>query len=75
MEISGKQLSPGNVKNPMFVICNSLFGSLSQDSYVIEEGKLSRQLLTLHSSQNEPDINHPDVLSRLKYFILSFSIY
>ncbi|MCB0033136.1 MAG: hypothetical protein KDE51_03870 [Anaerolineales bacterium] len=62
---SGKTLTPDQVSNPLILLANYFFDSIPQDSFVIEEGELQENLLTLYSSQPEPDLNDPTIWERL----------
>ena len=63
---SGETLSPDSVQNPVILIANYFFDSIPQDSFVIEDGLLCQNLLTLSSSQPEPDLADPTIWERLR---------
>ncbi|MEZ4591378.1 MAG: SAM-dependent methyltransferase [Chloroflexota bacterium] len=52
--------------NPVILIANYFFDSIPQDSFVIEDGLLCQNLLTLTSSQPEPDLADPTLWDRLE---------
>lgn len=62
---SGETLIPDKIQNPVVLIANYFFDSIPQDSFVIEEGQLCQNLLTLSSSQPEPDLADPTIWDRL----------
>ncbi len=62
---SGETLDPNRVRNPIILIANYFFDSIPQDSFVIEDGQLCQNLLTLSSSQPEPDLADPAIWDRL----------
>ncbi len=65
--IHAKQtLSPETVINPIILIANYFFDSIPQDSFAIEDGQLCENLLTIYSSQPEPDLADPLIWQRLK---------
>ncbi len=59
-------LAPNHVQNPLILIANYFFDSIPQDSFVIEDGQLCQNLLTLTSSQPEPDLSDPTIWDRLE---------
>ncbi|MCP4422071.1 MAG: hypothetical protein GY805_36120 [Chloroflexi bacterium] len=63
---SDEVLTPDKMQNPIVLIANYFFDSIPQDSFVIEEGHLCQNLLTLSSSQSEPDLADPIIWERLK---------
>ncbi len=58
-------LDPNQIRQPLILIANYFFDSIPQDSFVIEEGQLCQNLLTLISSQPEPDLDDPAIWERL----------
>ncbi|MCP5115952.1 MAG: hypothetical protein GY953_34420, partial [bacterium] len=64
---SGDTLAPGAVRNPMAVVANYFFDCLPQDVFHFRDGRMFECLLTLASSQKEPDSNDPEILGRLEY--------
>ena len=58
-------LDPSKLRNPSVLIANYFFDSIPQDSFVIEEGQLHENLLTLYSTQPEPDLADPTLWDRL----------
>lgn len=63
---SQKILTPENVRNPIILFANYFFDSIPQDSFVLEDGLLCENLLTLRSSQPEPDLGDPAIWERLE---------
>ena len=63
---SEETLSPETVHNPLILLANYFFDSIPQDSFRIEEGELQENLLTLYSSQPEPDLEDPTIWERLE---------
>ena len=61
----GAVLAPGRVMNPLVVIANYCFDGLPADAFRIEQGQLYESLVTLASSQPEPDVADPDMLPRV----------
>ncbi len=59
-------LTPDQLQNPLILIANYFFDSIPQDSFVIEDGQLCQNLLTLTSSQPEPDLSDPTIWDRLE---------
>ncbi len=59
-------LTPDLLQNPLILIANYFFDSIPQDSFVIEDGQLCENLLTLYSSQPEPDLTDPTIWNRLE---------
>ena len=62
---SGQTLTPDQMQNPVVLIANYFFDSIPQDSFVVEEEQLCQNLLTLTSSQPEPDLADPAIWDRL----------
>ena len=62
---SGQLFAPDTVQNPVVLIANYFFDSIPQDSFVIEDGLLCQNLLTLTSSQPEPSLTDPTIWDRL----------
>ncbi len=62
---SGTVLAPGAVINPPIVIANYVFDGIPQDSFDIHEGRLYENLITLTSTQPEPDLGAPDLIGRV----------
>ena len=63
---SGETFTPETVQNPVVLIANYFFDSIPQDSFVLEDGQLCQNLLTLSSSQPEPDLADPTIWQRLE---------
>jgi hypothetical protein len=58
-------LTPSRVQNPFILIANYFFDSIPQDSFTIEDGQLCENLLTVYSTQPEPDLTDPAIWNRL----------
>ncbi|WP_420644498.1 SAM-dependent methyltransferase [Candidatus Leptofilum sp.] len=66
LQISNQTLTPEAVSNPLILIANYFFDSVPQDSFVIEDGLLCQNLLTLTSRQPEPDLVDASLWDRLE---------
>lgn len=66
LQLANQALTPANTTNPVILIANYFFDSIPQDSFVIEDGLLCQNLLTLTSSQPEPDFADPTLWDRLE---------
>ncbi|MCB0007725.1 MAG: SAM-dependent methyltransferase [Anaerolineales bacterium] len=66
LQLSGQTLTPEQAANPIAVIANYVFDSVPQDLFRIENGKLYERLSTIHSSQPEPDLTDPELISRIE---------
>ena len=66
LQIANQILTPENTTNPVILIANYFFDSIPQDSFVIEDGLLCQNLLTLSSSQPEPDLTDATLWDRLE---------
>jgi hypothetical protein len=66
LQHSGQTFLPQNVSNPLILIANYFFDSIPQDSFVIEEDMLCQNLLTLSSSQPEPNLADSELWERLQ---------
>lgn len=62
---SGETLTADKITNPLILLANYFFDSIPQDSFVIKGGELHENLLTLYSSQPEPDLSDPTIWERL----------
>ncbi len=58
-------ITPDN-GNPIILIANYFFDSIPQDSFVLQDGQLHSNLLTLYSDQPEPDLADPALWERLR---------
>ena len=63
---SQERLTPGASNNPIVVIANYVLDSIPQDLFSIINGKLFDRLSTVHSSQEEPDLTVPELVSRME---------
>jgi tetratricopeptide (TPR) repeat protein len=66
LQIAGQSITPGELKNPLVVLCNYFFDSLPNDAFHIEQGRIKECLIQLTSKQAEPDPTAGDVLLRTK---------
>ncbi|MCA9943064.1 MAG: SAM-dependent methyltransferase [Anaerolineales bacterium] len=66
LQLSNQTLTPETTTNPVILIANYFFDSIPQDSFVIEDGLLCQNLLTLTSRQAEPDLSDPAIWDRLE---------
>ena len=66
LTVSGQTLSVETVKNPMIVIANYLFDTIPQDCFYIKDGQLHESLVTVTSSQAEPDLDNPALIKRVR---------
>jgi hypothetical protein len=71
---SKKTLAPEAVTNPLILIANYFFDSIPQDSFVIEDGQLGENLLTVYSSEAEVNTADPAVWERLRLAYEAFPI-
>ena len=62
---SGEALSPEAPANPLIVVANYLFDGIPQDCFSIRGGRLQESLVTITSKRPEPDLEDPELLSRL----------
>jgi len=62
---SGEVLSPETLTNPLLVVANYVFDGIPQDCFSIRGGRLHENLVTLTSKRPEPDLDDPELLSRL----------
>lgn len=65
LQLANQTVTPQTTTNPVILIANYFFDSIPQDSFVIEDGLLCQNLLTLTSSQPEPDLADPTLWDRL----------
>jgi hypothetical protein len=56
---------PTEVNNPVILLANYFFDSIPQDSFVLADGQLNHNLLTLYSSQPETDLGDATLWERL----------
>ncbi len=61
---SGTVLAPGTVGNPLTVVANYFFDSLTQDAFTLSDGVLHECLVSVSSPQPEPELPVPDLLER-----------
>lgn len=65
LQRAGNTLTAASLKNPLIVIANYVLDTLPQDLFFIEKGHIYESLITLTSSQAEPDLSAPEILQRL----------
>jgi hypothetical protein len=63
---SGEILSQGTVRNPLIVLANYFLDSIPQDLFYLDDGRLFEGLITVVSTQDEPDPITPDLLNRME---------
>jgi tetratricopeptide (TPR) repeat protein len=63
---SGVALVKDTLRNPLVAISNYLFDSIPQDAFLVQDGQLYENLISLSSSRAEPDLTAPDLLSRVE---------
>lgn len=63
---AGLILSAETIKNPLVVLANYFFDSIPQDAFHIRNGQLHESLITISSTQEEPDLNDPELLGRIE---------
>ncbi len=63
---SGETLEPDCLSNPMIVIANYVLDTIPQDLFLIENGQIFESLVNLASSQPDPNLNDPEILSQLE---------
>lgn len=66
LQVADRMLDPAQIQNPLILIANYFFDSIPQDSFVIQDGQLCHNLLSLRSSQPEPDLADPTLWQRLE---------
>lgn len=66
LQIADRVLDQKEIENPLILIANYFFDSIPQDSFVIQDGQLCHNLVTLRSSQPEPDLADPSLWQRLE---------
>ncbi|MFN7959755.1 MAG: tetratricopeptide repeat protein [Thermoanaerobaculia bacterium] len=62
---SGQRLGPEGTANPLAVLANYVFDGLPQDAFTLRAGRLHETLTTLTSKERQPDLEDPELLSRL----------
>ncbi len=73
--INAKQtLTPDQATNPLILIANYFFDSIPQDSFVLEDGQLHANLLSIYSTQPEPDLDDPTIWDRLELAYEAFPL-
>ena len=63
---SGTVLAPGSLGNPLALVANYFFDSISQDAFTVtEDGGLLECLVSVTAPQPEPRLDAPDLLDRV----------
>jgi hypothetical protein len=62
---AGEVIGPGGLKNPMIVLANYYFDSIPQDIFYVYEKQLYESRVKLMSTQEEPDLDDPEVIQRI----------
>lgn len=63
--VGDQVLDSAEIHNPIILLANYFFDSIPQDSFVLADGLAQPNLLTLLSSQPEPDLSDPTLWDRL----------
>jgi tetratricopeptide (TPR) repeat protein len=63
---AGTVLSESTIKNPLVLLANYLFDSLPQDCFLLQSGQLHESLVTLSTSEPNPDLTNSALLSSLQ---------
>ncbi len=58
-------LTSDKLQNPFVLIANYFFDSIPQDGFAILDGQLCENLLTVYSTQPEPNLGDPTIWDRL----------
>ena len=66
LQHSQHTLTPDNCHNPIIFIANYFFDSIPQDSFVIEDGQLNHNLLSVYSDEPEPNLDSDGVWDELE---------
>lgn len=59
-------INPAETVNPIILIANYFFDSIPQDSFLLDDGVLCSNLLSLYSTQPEPNLADPSLWQRLR---------
>lgn len=65
LEVSGVELSPGSLTNPLVACANYLFDVLPQDLFALEGGVAYEEEVVLCSEEPALELDTPDFLNRL----------
>ena len=60
-------LNPTDAHNPIILLTNYFFDSIPQDCFAIEDGELCENLLTVYSSQPEPEYTDEAIWERMRF--------
>jgi len=63
---SEESIAPESASNPIVVIANYVLDSIPQDLFSIVNGEIFDRLSTIRSSQEEPDLADPELISRIE---------
>ena len=67
LEKSGRVLSRESMKNPLVVVGNYVFDTLTFDAFRVSRGQLMESRISLRSERaDEPDLDDPGLLARLQ---------
>ncbi|CAM9586941.1 unnamed protein product, partial [Ectocarpus fasciculatus] len=73
LELSGEELRPGDLDNPVIVVANYVFDSLKQDAFRVHDGALE-ELLCTTSIPSSGDVDPPSLAPELlRYMRCSWS--
>ncbi len=74
LEHTGKTLVSGTLKNPVIVIANYIWDTLPVDIFYVENGQLFEVQTSLVTEQPEPNINDPELITRIEVLYERFPI-
>lgn len=63
---SQTRIEPDSNGNPVVILANYVLDSIPQDLFSIVNGELFDRLSTIRSSQEEPDLSDPELISRIQ---------
>lgn len=63
---SGALLAPGAIANPVAVLANYFFDSLPHDVFYVHDGDLYEGLVTVSTTDTDPDLTDPELISRIE---------
>ncbi len=66
LELSGKKLVSGTLKNPIIVIANYIWDTLPVDLFYVEDGQLFEVQAALLSDQPETNLEDPELITRIE---------
>ena len=71
---TNQTLTPDQLTNPLILIANYFFDSIPQDSFVLEDSQVHANLLSIYSTQPEPDLADPTIWDRLELAYEAFPL-